>query len=278
VIRNRTIAYSSFASGLLAIMAMWLPASVARAEVLAPKGLLDSRIRVVFYDGDQVYRLRGYLGYQIDLEFETGETFLGLGAGDLEGLAYFGQDNHLFLKPKAAQVATNLTVLTTRHHYQFEYTSVARRPVESDPDAIFVLRFTYPEDASKAKAAQTRDIDAALARAGAQHKNSDYWYCGGTSLRPVSASDDGVRTRLRFSAHGDLPAIFVKNEDGSEALINYNVDEGDVVIHRIAHQFILRRGNLAGCVTNKGFVGGGVRLDSGTVTPDVERTVQGVAP
>ena len=81
-----------------------LAPSCAHAEVVPTRGMVDSRVRSTIYDGDQVYRLRGFVGYQIDLEFEPGEMFVGLGAGDLEGLSYFGQDNHLFLKPKAAKV------------------------------------------------------------------------------------------------------------------------------------------------------------------------------
>ena len=72
--------------------------------------------------------MRGFVGYQIDLEFESGETFVGLGAGDMEGLSFVGQENHLFLKPKAPKVATNLTVLTTRRHYHFDYVATAQRP------------------------------------------------------------------------------------------------------------------------------------------------------
>jgi type IV secretion system protein VirB9 len=75
-----------------------------------------------------------------------------------------------------------------------------------------------------------------------------------------------------------LPAIFVRNDDDSESLLNFSMDAGDVVVHRVAKRFILRRGNITGCVVNQGFVGGGGRLDSSTVTPDVERRVQGVAP
>ncbi len=108
------------------------------------KGIVDSRIRVAAYDGDEVYKLHGFVGYQIDLEFEAGETFTGLGAGDLEGLSFVGQDNHLFLKPKAAKVATNLTVLTSRRHYQFDYTALAATSAADDPDVIYALRFTYP--------------------------------------------------------------------------------------------------------------------------------------
>jgi type IV secretion system protein VirB9 len=33
----------------------------------------------------------------------------------------------------------------------------------------------------------------------------------------------------------------------------------------------LRRGRLTGCVVNKAFTGSGTRLESGTVSPEVER-------
>ena len=97
--------------------------------------------------GLQVARL---VGYQIDLEFEPGETFVGLGAGDIEGLAFVGQDNHLFLKPKAAKVATNLTVLTNRRHYHFDYTARGAAPA-ARTDVIYSLRFTYPQMPSQAR-------------------------------------------------------------------------------------------------------------------------------
>jgi len=252
----------------------------SRAELAPSKGLVDYRIRAISYDRDQVYRLRGFVGYQIDLEFEPGEAFVGLGAGDIEGLSYFGKDNHLFLKPKATKVATNLTVLTNRRHYQFDYVALPRHPNLGDPDVIFALRFVYSEDRSKtAEDAAAKHIDSDLGRASAQrHQNFDYWYCGGPDLRPISASDDGVHTRLRFAANSDLPAIFVRNEDDSESLLNYNMDNGDVVVHRVSRRFILRRGQLVGCIVNRAFAGGGVRLESGTVTPDVERRVQGDTP
>jgi len=268
------------ACALTLFLHLVLHAQGGHSEIVPPRGTVDSRVRTTSYDGEQVYRLRGFVGYQIDLEFEAGETFLGLGAGDLEGLSYFGQDNHLFLKPKAAKVATNLTVLTNRRHYQFDYTAVAEHPGAADPNVIFALRFTYPMSVSNAaQAAAARQIDADLGSASAQRRqNLDYWYCGGAALRPVFASDDGVHTRLRFAANADLPAIFVRGDDDSESLINYSMDNGDVIIHRVARQFILRRGRSAGCIVNKGFAGGGMRLESGTVAPQVERRVQGGAP
>jgi type IV secretion system protein VirB9 len=223
--------------------------------------------------------LHGFVGYQIDLEFEPGESFVGLGAGDIEGLAYFGEDNHLFLKPRAAKVATNLTVLTNRRHYQFDYTAMTQRAGVDDPDVIFALRFTYqPTQSAAAAESAAKQIDVDLGAASTRRRqNFDYWYCGSRTLRPVLASDDGVHTRLRFAANADLPAIFVHTEDG-ESLLNYSMEGGDVIIHRVADRFILRRGKLTGCVVNKGFGGAGLRLESGTVTPAVERRLQGGTP
>jgi type IV secretion system protein VirB9 len=255
--------------------------SVSDAAIVPPRGAVDGRIRSTPYQEDQVYELRGFVGYQIDLVFEPGESFVGLGAGDIEGLAYFGEDNHLFLKPRAPKVATNLTVLTNRRHYQFDYVVLAQRPERDDPDVIYALQFVYPATSTREaeEATAARHIDSALGSASAQRpRNIDYWYCGGPTLKPVAASDDGVHTRLRFAANAELPAIFVRNDDASESLLNFSMEDGDVIIHRVARRFILRRGKLTACVVNKGFLGGGTRLDSGTVTPEVERHVQGERP
>jgi type IV secretion system protein VirB9 len=150
----------------------------------------------------------------------------------------------------------------------------------SEDDVIYSLRFTYPQSAEKhAAEADAKRLDSQLESASTRRPhNIDYWYCGDSTLRPQAASDDGVHTRLTFAANAELPAIFVSNADESESLLNFSVDAGDVVIHRVARRFVLRRGRLTGCVVNRGYVGGGKRLESGTVDPDVERRVQGGVP
>ena len=139
------------------------------------RACVDSRIRVAAYNGEEVYKLRGFVGYQIDLEFEPGEIFTGLGAGDMEGLSFVGQDNHLFLKPKAARVATNLTVLTSRRHYQFDYTARAQRPTRTTRASSTALRFTYPPLPSQSAAdAAAKRLDSQLRErvepAAAEHR------------------------------------------------------------------------------------------------------------
>jgi type IV secretion system protein VirB9 len=259
-------------------MCVALPLMSVRAETLPARGEVDSRIRVAAYNGDEVYRLHGYVGYQIDLQFEPGETFVGLGSGDLEGLSFVAQDNHLFLKPKVARIGTNLTVLTNRRHYQFDYASSDELPDPAARDLIYALRFTYPPTAAPG-AEVAGNIEKQLGNtADLRSRNVDYWYCGHAALKPVAASDDGVHTRLRFGAHAELPALFVRNDDGTESLLNFSMDSGDVIVHRVARRLIVRRGNITGCIVNKGFTGGGERLDSGTVAPSVERGTRGGRP
>jgi type IV secretion system protein VirB9 len=243
----------------------------AGAETTPSPGLLDSRIRMAPYSADQVFVLKGFVGYQTDLEFETGESFVGLGAGDIDGLSFVAQDNHLFLKPKAAKVGTNLTILTSRRSYQLDYSASAGHPDASEP-VTYVLRFSYP--------LVVKESDAGNRALTETHrpKNIDYWYCGDPSLMPVAASDDGVHTRLTFAAKAEQPAIFILNEDGTESLLNFSMDEGDVILHRVGRRFILRRGHLAGCVVNKAYSGSGERLKSHTVSEEVERATPGARP
>jgi type IV secretion system protein VirB9 len=247
---------------------------VAEVAVTSADTVPDARIHIAPYSDDKVYRLVGYVGYQIDLEFAPDESFVGLGAGDVEGLSFASQANHLFVKPKASKVSTNLTVLTNLREYHFDYATNPDRPDAREPDVTYVLRFSYPKPAElpdpSIKIEQKLDA-AATSRA----RNLDYWYCGFPGLKPLSASDDGVHTRLRFGAHAELPAIFVRNDDGSESLLNFNMEGGDVVIHRVARRFVVRRGLLRGCIVNKSFNGGGERLDSGTISPSVERVTRG---
>lgn len=260
---------------LLACAFCPLSGAPARAQAFLSALRPDPRIRVVPYRADAVYRLRGYVGYQIDITFAPGERFVGLGIGDAKDVAVAADANHLFLKPKADRIATNLTVLTNRRTYLFDYKVRPRPPDATGADVIYALRFEYPGTVLKAGPRQRRRVDQDLAAARrARPRNYDYWYCGAPSLEPVAAWDDGVQTTLVFGAHTELPAVFALNPDGSESLVNFDVRAGRIVVQRVTRRLILRRGKLAGCVVDRAFTGGGERLASGTLAPNVERVVR----
>ena len=247
------------------------------AETVPTRGVADARIRTAAYDANEVYRIQGYVGYEIDLRFEQGESFVGIGAGDIDALSFVSQDNHLFIKPKAARINTNLTVLTTRRTYEFAYSVSPLRGGDTlDAEVIFAVHFTYPRNNVDIIA---DGVDRLFRQSGSEHpRNGDYWYCGTPTIQPTSASDDGIHTRLRFAAKGEQPAIFVRNDDGSESLVNFSMDAGDVVIHRVVRKLIVRRGRLTGTIFNKAYTGSGERLESGTVSSKVERVGEGRRP
>lgn len=269
-----------FVIGLAA--SLLLAAPLGHAATVPPAGKVDARIRMVAYDPDDVIKLQGYVGYQIHLQFAEGEEFVNLGSGDNGAFDVGAERNHFFIKPKEARTSTNLTVLTNRRAYHFDYTVSAIAPVGAAAKRmVYSVRYTYPEDEARAAAAdhERRRTEARM-REGATNRprNTDYWFCGSGSLKPMSAYDDGVHTRLRFQARADFPAMFVQNDDGSESLLNFNVEEDEVVIHRVARRFVLRRGDLVGCVVNRSFAGGGARTPDNTNAPGVRRITAGDKP
>ena len=243
----------------------------ARADWMPAPGRRDPKIRIAPYSRNRVYRLYGYVGYQIDIEFARGERFKGLAAGDIEGIAFKAQGRHLFIKPRVSHLRTNLTVLTNRRSYEFDYSVSPGAPDGTVRKAIYALRFIYPQPPVIAVQHARQRIAADLEHGPALRRNFDYWYCGSLSLKPEAVWDNGVQTWIRFGARQALPAIFVLGTDGSESLVNFSIRRGDVVVQRVVKRLVLRRGKLKGCIVNEAYRGGGARLRSGTVSPNVER-------
>lgn len=271
----RWIAFCAFAATLFCVNAV-------HAEVVPPRGLVDSRVRVVAYDPEQVVKLRGYVGYQIHFQFAQGEQFVNLAAGDNKALDVGAEGNNLVLKPLAEKIATNITIITNRRVYQFDYSATRNAPDPKRTDVIYSLRFIYPQDEALAAAElleqqrNTQRLANAAATAPERPRNTNYWGCGSNVIRPIKAYDDGVQTRLTFGARSEFPVMYVKNDDDSESVLNFTVEGDEVVIHRVARRFVLRRGQLVGCLENRSFDGGGSRLSSETLLPGVERRTKGV--
>ena len=274
--------YRSFPLALGLATTLALAAPYGRAATVPAVGEVDARVRVVAYDPADVISLQGYVGYQIHLQFAEGEEFVNLGSGDNGAFDIGAERNHFFIKPKEARAATNFTVLTNRRAYHFDYTVSSIAPVgAATRRMVYSIRFNYPEDEAR-KAAEDQERRRAEARMSEgttdRPRNSDYWFCGNDSLKPVSAHDDGMQTRLRFHTRSDFPAMFVQNDDGSESLLNFSVEADEVVIHRVARRFVLRRGGLAGCVINGSFAGGGARTPTNTTATGVRRITAGDGP
>lgn len=242
-----------------------------RAEITPTAGSADSRIRTAPYSADEVYRLYGFVGYDIGLEFEKDEIFKRVNGGDLKALTYAAEENTFTFKPRVKAARMNITVTTNKRRYYIQYSASDKDP-ETGENVMYVVRFVYPDSKTDRERTPAEQIDEGLTQAKTlRPRNWDYWFCGRSELKPVAASDDGVQTSLTFAPRAELPAVFLRNEDGSESLVNFSVAGDDLIVHRVARQLILRRGRLTGCIVNKSFTGGGDRLESGTISSDVER-------
>jgi len=270
---------------MLRAAVLLLVGGAASAAVVPPAGVVDPRVREIAYREGQVVSLTGYVGYHIDLELEPGEQFVVLGSGDSAGVDVASEGSHVLLKPKAARVATNLTLISSRRVYHFEYRAYEAQPQVST--AIFALRFRYggaPPQVTPAATSQGFSSTAPVPGETVAETvvpeptpvrpvNTEYWYCGSPWLQPTAATDDGVQTRLTFGSRGEWPAIFVANPDGTESLANFHAEGTTAVVHRVAGKFVLRRGQLVGCVENRGYAGSGAWVPNGALDPAESREV-----
>ena len=203
------------ARGVL-VLAAFLCGSVC-AETLPQSGTVDPRIRTAVYSPDQVYRLYGYVGFHIDLEFEADETFASLSGGDLEGLTYSAHANVLTLKPKVPYTEMNLAVTTSKRRYYFEYSASAHRPNPDLAPVMYAVRFTYPPAKPSGDGLTDEErLQLELAK-GRQNRprNTDYWFCGNPAVRPPRRQTvialhqiPGIPRIVRTAADVQLPERF----------------------------------------------------------------------
>lgn len=265
---------------------MLLP-TLACAELMPPKGQLDSRVRVADYHPAEVYKIRTFYGVSTHVQFADGETMTDVALGDQAAWEVEPRKSHLFIKPKAQQADTNLTVVTNKRVYQFALVvepSSARKGWQ-DPDLVYSLSFRYPDEEAARLAAYTKgaeakairkDIKDKLAQASTRDENRDYWVAGAEEISPSGARDDGRFIYLAFSHNRDMPAVYEVDEEGNEALINTNVEGNEIVVQRLVRKLVLRKGKAVACVVNKSFnLHGGRDNTSGTVALDVERVIKG---
>ncbi len=228
------------ASGLFA-----LASPCARADQTPRPGVVDGRIRSVFYDPDQVVSLRGYFGYQMLIEFGAGERIENVSIGD--ALAWQVTPNHkaslLFLKPIQGETPTNMTVVTDQRRYAFAL-SARRAPRGRAADIAYVVRFIYPAPPSVPRPPPPPPP------APPERKNVAYTYTGSRSLLPSLVFDDGKATYFQWPSTTAIPALFLVGPDGAESIVNFTIRDGFLVVEQVAARFALRNGKDVTLVIN----------------------------
>lgn len=194
-----------------------------------------------------------------------------MGIGDAEAWNLGVRGNNIVLKPTQKMPQTNVIVVTNKRTYSFELLATAK-----DSMPTYILRFRYPDtEASKAAAEAKRVQTTAAARAEKTVINTDYFWRGDNELlKPTAAYDDGRFTRLVYDHSGELPVFFKVLPDGTEALLNSNIDpehKQTVVLHEVIRTVRARLGNQVIEIINRAY-----KLpkfnETGTSVPGAMRT------
>lgn len=269
----------------LAVLALGTPAIAAETPHPGP---MDSRVRLINYNPSEVVRIKGVFRSATQIVLAPGETITSVALGDTVSWEVAPAENMLFIKPREMAGGTNLLVVTKRNGIVRSYTfdlSARSGSIAEGSDAIFQVRFRYPDEERAALAvreaqlrlaaalgAEAKVVKLALDNAVVEGKrNLDYVLAGSSELQPSEVSDNGQFTVLRFPRNQAVPAIFTVSPDGSETVVPYDVRGEFVVIHQVVKELRLRRGRSLLCIWNNQVEPYGRDVSSGTASPDVER-------
>ncbi len=230
----------------------------------APLQAEDPRIVERLYDPARVVRIEGRTNVQAAIAFGDDETIenVAIGNSSTWQVTPNKRANILFVKPLDATASTNMTVVTDRYTYLFDLVASPRaRP-------LYVLRFTYPqmpeeeapmeglvEAAPPPETANEMELAAAsdpYAVVDPVEINFEWARKGDKKLMPTRIFDDGNATFLTWVAGTSLPAILVKDAEGTEGPVNYTTRGDTIVVDGVPREIILRSGEDSALLTNKG--------------------------
>jgi type IV secretion system protein VirB9 len=216
----------------------------------------DSRIRIMNYNPDDVFKYTGYYGYQAMVQLAGNEEIVNISMGDTTAWQIVPSGNHFFIKPMEQDATTNMTLITNKRTYHFELYAEEATDIR-DPNMMFELRFIYPdgeeEDHIKTFATSTSAPDLAHP----EKYNFNYSISGNEEVAPIKIFDDGDFTYLQFrDKNAELPAIFAVDEDLRESMVNYRLaadNNNMVIVEQVFKKLSIRHGKKIVCVFNEAF-------------------------
>jgi type IV secretion system protein VirB9 len=220
---------------------------------------IDSRIRVMVYNPDDVFKFIGYYGYQASIELGKDEEVVNISMGDTTGWQIVPSGNRIFIKPIEEDATTNMTLISNKRTYFFELYAEQTADIR-DPELVFNVKFIYPdeEDLENIKtfaASSTPGTSPSLEHP--EKYNFNYYISGNEEIAPIKIFDDGEFTYMQFrDKNKELPAILAVDEDLRESMVNFRLDPNNanlIVIEEVFPKMTLRLGEKITCIFNDAF-------------------------
>ena len=253
--------YSTFAISLMLIVLLIYSKAYAVRE---PRPIAtDSRIRVLVYSPDDVFKFTGYYGYQASIELAKDEEVVSISMGDTTSWQIIPAGHRIFIKPVDQDATTNMTMITNKRTYFFELYAEEVSDIR-DPQMIFTVRFIYPDDNETRHFNANTNLPSQVPDLNHPEKlNFHYSISGPDSVAPTKIFDDGDFTYMQFrDKYVDLPAFFAVDKQLRESMVDYRLSKTHknmVIIEHVFERLTIRLGNQVLCVYNEAY-GGNMRI------------------
>ena len=237
-----------------------LAAALASTLLAAPARADDPRLVERLYDANEVVRIEGKPSVQATIKFGEDEQIENVAIGDSQAwqVTPNKRANLLFVKPLAGRATTNMTVVTDKRTYLFDLVAT---PTAKNP--LYVLAFTYPEEPAEVQQAEAGGIEGPTALelaavtdpyavADPATLNFAWSQRGDAALLPQRIYDDGQATFLTWPSGTPMPAILIKDHEGTEGPVNFAVRGDVIVVDGVPREITLRSGKDVATLRNDG--------------------------
>lgn len=213
----------------------------------------EKRIKIINYVPNAVFTFTGHYLFQSIIEFGIDEEIQTISMGTSSPWQIVPSGNRIFIKPIEDEATTNMTVITNKRMYFFEMHAEESEGV-GDENIAFIVKFVYPEDNNFNSLKQVKSSSGPDLTTPEKY-NLNYKISGDAKdIEPLQVFDNGEFTYMKFKdINAEIPAIFHVDRKGNEGLVNFRVQNGYVVIERVASKFTLRHGKDVICVFNESY-------------------------
>ncbi len=233
---------------------------------------IDSRIKTLIYNPNEIYTLNLKMGFQSIIEFSIDESVELISIGDPYPWKLTPIDRRLFIKPIQIGTRTNLTVITNKRTYLFDIISDTTSS-NNDFDVIHVVRFFYPQtpiDKSKyslnnylsdkegtmmqnlmdSQGLENESTGNTTLKNSSTEKNIkrvavnlNYSFVGEyNEITPIEIFDDRNDTFFRFKSNNNSPKIYSISKTGRRKLLKQKIIGDFIVVPGVHTKFHIKHG------------------------------------
>lgn len=209
---------------------------------------IDSRIKTLIYNQNEIYDLKFYYGYQSFIELAEDEEIEIISLGESYPWKLTPIGKRLFIRPTQIGVSTNMMIITTKRIYLFQISSGTYED-GADEELIYSVRFFYPDTTKKGvpialnnNSKETLKSQSLFDLDKAGNLNFDYLMTGNIQdLSPIKVFDNGINTYFEFkNKNAVVPYIYAVDINGNETKLEHSIDGDYVVVNSTHLQFSLR--------------------------------------